>query len=69
MGKQDIKGPEAQHEEALRGKTQPLRKDLFAARGRLYDKIKIPLKTLDIIIYVLVGALILVILLGIGSNR
>jgi hypothetical protein len=38
-------------------------------RGRLYDKIKIPLKTLDMIIYILVGILVLAILFGINSNR
>jgi len=46
-----------------------LSKDLFAPRGGLYEKIKIPLKTLDKIICVLVGLLIIAIILGIGSNR
>ncbi len=70
MDKRNIEELEARREEALRGENQkPLRKDLFAWRGRFYDKIKIPLKTLDIIIYVLVGALVVALLLGIGSNR
>jgi len=63
------KEPEAPREEALRGGKPLLRKDLLASRTRLYDRIKIPLKTLDIIIYILVGALVLAIILGIGSNR
>jgi hypothetical protein len=69
MDKRNEKEPDKKRDEALRDDKSLLRKDLFAVRGRLYDKIKIPLKTLDIIIYVLVGALILAILLGIGSNR
>lgn len=69
MDKQNDKEPEEKRDEALQGDKSLLRKDLFASRGRLYDKIKIPLKTLDIIIYVLIGALIIAILLGIGSNR
>jgi hypothetical protein len=69
MDKRDKRKLEAQREQALRGEKQPLGKDLFAVRKRLYDRIKIPVRTLDIIIYVLVGALILAILLGIGSNR
>jgi len=69
MDKRSIREME-RREEALRGdKQQQPRRDLFAARTRLYDKIKIPLKTLDLIIYALVAALILAILLGIGSNR
>ena len=70
MDNRNIKKPESEQDETLRTeKDSFVRKDLFAARTRLYDKIKIPLKTLDIIIYALVGALILAILLGIGSNR
>lgn len=69
MDKRSIRELEAKREEAQRSEKPPLGKDLFAARGRLYDKIKIPLRTLDIIIYVLVGALVVAILLGIGSNR
>jgi hypothetical protein len=69
MDKRNEKEPVEKRGEALPGDKSILRKDLLASRGRLYDKIKIPLKTLDIIIYVLVGLLILAILLGIGSNR
>ena len=69
MDKRNEKEPDKERDEASQDKQSLLRKDLFAVRGRLYDKIKIPLRTLDIIIYVLVGALILAILLGIGSNR
>jgi hypothetical protein len=35
------------------------------ARYRLYDKIKIPLKTMDVIIYVIAALLILAIIAGI----
>ncbi len=67
MDDRNIKKPES---EPLRTEKENfVRKDLFAARTRLYDKIRIPLKTMDIIIYALVGALIVAILLGIGSNR
>ena len=69
MDKRDIPELDKKREQAGKGDKNLLRKDLFAVRGRLYDKIKIPLKTLDIIIYILVGALVLAILLGIGSNR
>lgn len=69
MDNQNGKEPQEKREEALRGDKPFLRKDLLASRGRLYDRIKIPLRTLDIIIYSLVGLLILAILLGIGSNR
>lgn len=64
MDKRNVKEPQDK-----RGDNSFLRKDLLAARGRLYDRIKIPLKTLDVIICVLVGLLILAIVLGIGSNR
>ncbi len=69
MDKRSIREMEARREEARRAQAPPLGKDLFAVRRRLYDRIKIPLKTLDLIIYILVGALVLAILLGIGSNR
>ena len=69
MDKRNDQEPEKKRDGTTQDDKPLLRKDLFASRGRLYDKIKIPLKTLDIIIYVLVGALILAILLGIGSNR
>lgn len=69
MRTRNVKEPEEKRGETLRKDKPFLRKDLLASRGRLYDRIKIPLKTLDIIIYVLVGLLILAILLGIGSNR
>ncbi len=69
MDKRNIRELEAKREEAQRAEKPPLGKDLFAVRRRLYDKIKIPLKTLDLIIYILVGALALAIILGIGSNR
>ena len=69
MDKRDDKKTGAQREQTGQGGKSLLRKDLLAVRGRLYDKIKIPLKTLDLIIYILVGILVLAILLGIGSNR
>jgi hypothetical protein len=70
MDKRSMRELEQQREQAERAeKHKPLSKDLFAGRKRLYDKIKIPVKTLDLIIYILVGALLLAILLGIGSNR
>ncbi len=69
MDKRDGKPSGAQREQNGQGDKKLLRKDLLAVRGRLYDKIKIPLKTLDLIIYVLVGLLVLAILFGIGSNR
>lgn len=69
MSDKDIKKPDSEQESLRTEKDNFVRKDLFASRTRLYDKIKIPLKTLDIIIYALIGLLLLAILLGIGSNR
>ena len=37
----------------------------YRNRGRLYDKIKIPLHTMDIIIYVLVVLLVIAVIVGI----
>lgn len=69
MDKRNDKEPEEKRDGASQDDKPLLRKDLFASRGGLYEKIKIPLKTLDKIIYVLVGLLIIAIILGIGSNR
>ena len=69
MDVRNDKKPEDKRDGASQDDKSLLRKDLFALRGGLYEKIKIPLKTLDIIIYVLVGLLIVAIILGIGSNR
>jgi len=69
MNDKDIKKPVSEQEPLRTEDENFVRKDLFASRTRLYDKIKIPLKTLDIIIYALVGALIVAIFLGIGSSR
>lgn len=70
MDKRSMRELEQQREQAERAeKHKPLGKDLFASRKRLYDKIKIPVKTLDLIIYILVAALLAAILLGIGSNH
>jgi hypothetical protein len=46
-----------------------LRKDLFAMRTRLYDKIKIPLRALDLIIFGLVAALVVALILGVTVHR
>ena len=69
MDKRNDIEPDKKNDETSQDDKSILRKDLFALRGGLYEKIKIPLKTLDIIIYVLVGLLIVAIILGIGSNR
>ena len=46
MDNRNIKKPESEQDETLRTEKESfVRKDLFAARTRLYDKIKIPLKT------------------------
>ena len=37
----------------------------YRNRGRLYDKIKIPLHTMDIIIYVLVFLIIIAVIVGV----
>lgn len=41
----------------------------YRTRGRLYDKIKIPLKTMDIIIYGLVAAIVIAIIVGIAIGQ
>ena len=41
----------------------------YRNRGRLYDKIKIPLHTLDIIIYVLVGLIVAALVVGIAIGQ
>ena len=69
MDKRNNIDSEEKRDETSQDDKSLLRKDLFALRGGLYEKIKIPLNTLDIIIYVLVGLLIVAIILGIGSNR
>ena len=37
----------------------------YRNRGRLYDKIRIPLRTMDIIIYVIVALLVIAVIAGI----
>ena len=41
----------------------------YRTRGKLYDKIKIPLKTMDIIIYGLVAAIVIAIVVGIAIGQ
>jgi len=37
----------------------------YRTRGKLYDKIKIPLKTMDIIIYVVAALIVIALIVGI----
>ena len=41
----------------------------YRTRGKLYDKIKIPLKAMDIIIYGLVAAIVIAIVVGIAIGQ
>ncbi len=41
----------------------------YRTRGRLYDKIKIPLKVMDIIIYGIVAAIVIVLIVGIAIGQ
>ena len=41
----------------------------YRNRGKLYDKIKIPLKTMDIIIYGIVAAIVIALIVGIAIGQ
>lgn len=41
----------------------------YRVRGRLYDKIKVSLRTMDIIIYVIVALLVIALIVGIATGK
>lgn len=41
----------------------------YRNRGKLYDKIKIPLKTMDIIIYVIVALIVVALIVGVAIGN
>ena len=56
----------ASFEEKLRQETGDAKfAHTYRNRGRLYDRIKIPLRTMDIIIYVVAALLVIAIVVGI----
>ena len=57
---QDIRAQQAQNEHA-----QQPRLSIAEAKDRLYDKVKIPLKTMDVMICVISALIILAVLAGI----
>ena len=54
-----IKGDDATEQKTIQG---------YRLRGKLYDKIKIPLKTIDIIIGVIVALLVAALVVGITTK-
>lgn len=41
----------------------------YRTRGKLYDKIKIPLKTMDVIIYAVAALIVIAIFVGIATGQ
>lgn len=41
----------------------------YRVRGRLYDKIKVSLRTMDIIIYVIVALIVIALIVGIAMGN
>ena len=57
---------ELQYQQALRDNPEDQKSiQQYRIRGRLYDKIKVSLRTMDIIIYVIVALLVVALVVGV----